>query len=39
VRGGTLHWRRWQPLDLLAAVGGTINLVVVGWIFTYWLLN
>ncbi len=32
-------WRRWTLLDLLAAVGGAINLVVVGLIFTYWLLN
>lgn len=31
--------RRWTLLDLLAAVGGAINLVIVGWIFTYWLLN
>jgi len=30
---------RWTPLDLLAAVGGAINLVIVGWIFVHWLMN
>ena len=32
-------WRRWSLLDWLAAVGGAINLAVVGLIFAYWLLT
>lgn len=30
--------RRWTLFDLLAALGGAINLAVVGWIFLHWLL-
>ena len=35
----TAGGRRWTLLDLLAAVGGAINLVIVGWIFVHVLLN
>ncbi|WP_456380893.1 hypothetical protein [Thiolapillus sp.] len=33
--------RRWRPslMDIMAIIGGIINLVVIGYIVGYWLLH
>jgi len=36
---GHARWRRLlNPFDLVVVAGGTINLVIVVWLFGYWLL-